>query len=433
MNMYDIILKKKRNIILSKEEIEFVVNGYTNGTIPDYQMSAFLMAVCFNGMNEEETYYLTIAMRDSGDILDLSRINGIKVDKHSTGGVGDKVSLILAPILAALDVKVAKMSGKGLGHTGGTIDKLESIPGLNTNLSEDKFFDNVNNIGVAIAGQTANLAPADKKIYALRDVTATVDCIPLIASSVMSKKLASGADSIVLDVKCGNGAFMKDEEEAYKLAEAMVDIGKKAGKNIAAIITDMNQPLGNYIGNSLEIVEVILALQGKVDNDLMDVVYALGSEMLVFAKKSSNTDEAKHMMVDVINNNKAYEKFIEFVKAQDGDVEYVYHPEKLVDTKIMYELKSEQSGFVVGFDTEGIGRSVQVLGGGRLTKEDIIDYTVGIVVHKKIADAVKEGDILATIYANDEKKFESALKYIKNSIFIKGENIMSPNIIKKVI
>ena len=433
MNMYDIILKKKRNIILSKEEIEFVVNGYTNGTIPDYQMSAFLMAVCFNGMNEEETYYLTIAMRDSGDILDLSRINGIKVDKHSTGGVGDKVSLILAPILAALDVKVAKMSGKGLGHTGGTIDKLESIPGLNTNLSEDKFFDNVNNIGVAIAGQTANLAPADKKIYALRDVTATVDCIPLIASSVMSKKLASGADSIVLDVKCGNGAFMKDEEEAYKLAEAMVDIGKKAGKNIAAIITDMNQPLGNYIGNSLEIVEVILALQGKVDNDLMDVVYALGSEMLVFAKKTSNTDEAKHMMVDVINNNKAYEKFIEFVKAQDGDVEYVYHPEKLVDTKIMYELKSEQSGFVVGFDTEGIGHGVQVLGGGRLTKEDIIDYTVGIVVHKKIADAVKEGDILATIYANDEKKFESALKYIKNSIFIKGENIMSPNIIKKVI
>ena len=433
MNMYDIILKKKRNIILSKEEIEFVVNGYTNGTIPDYQMSAFLMAVCFNGMNEEETFYLTIAMRDSGDILDLSRINGIKVDKHSTGGVGDKVSLILAPILAALDVKVAKMSGKGLGHTGGTIDKLESIPGLNTNLSEDKFFENVNNIGVAIAGQTANLAPADKKIYALRDVTATVDCIPLIASSVMSKKLASGADSIVLDVKCGNGAFMKDEEEAYKLAEAMVDIGKKAGKNIAAIITDMNQPLGNYIGNSLEIVEVILALQGKIDNDLMDVVYALGSEMLVFAKKTSNTDEAKRMMVDVINNNKAYEKFIEFVKAQDGDVEYVYHPEKLVDTKIMYELKSEQSGFVVGFDTEGIGRGVQVLGGGRLTKEDIIDYTVGIVVHKKIADAVKKGDILATIYANDEKKFEAALNYIKNSIFIKGENIMSPNIIKKVI
>lgn len=433
MNMYDIILKKKRNIILSKEEIEFVVNGYTNGNIPDYQMSAFLMAVCFNGMNEEETFYLTIAMRDSGDILDLSRINGIKVDKHSTGGVGDKVSLILAPILAALDVKVAKMSGKGLGHTGGTIDKLESIPGLNTNLSEDKFFENVNNIGVAIAGQTANLAPADKKIYALRDVTATVDCIPLIASSVMSKKLASGADSIVLDVKCGNGAFMKDEEEAYKLAEAMVDIGKKAGKNIAAIITDMNQPLGNYIGNSLEIVEVILALQGKIDNDLMDVVYALGSEMLVFAKKTSNTDEAKRMMVDVINNNKAYEKFIEFVKAQDGDVEYVYHPEKLVDTKIMYELKSEQSGFVVGFDTEGIGRGVQVLGGGRLTKEDIIDYTVGIVVHKKIADAVKKGDILATIYANDEKKFEAALNYIKNSIFIKGENIMSPNIIKKVI
>lgn len=418
MQAYDVITKKKNGLELSKEEIEFMVNGYTNGEIPDYQMSALLMAICLKGMSDKETYDLTITMRDSGDILDLSEIEGVKVDKHSTGGVGDKISLILAPILASLGVTVSKMSGRGLGHTGGTIDKLESIDGLTTSLTKDKFIENVNTVGMAISGQTANLAPADKKLYALRDVTATVDCIPLIASSIMSKKLAVCSDAIVLDVKCGNGAFMKNKEDAVKLAETMVSIGKSAGREMAAIITDMNQPLGTHIGNYLEIIETVDTLKGKGNDDVLKVLYALGAQMLVFAKKAESKEIAIQMIEDSINNGLAYKKFMEFVKAQGGHTTGLGTPRGVAYIK---EVSVDKSGYITQIDTEGVGRAVQMLGGGRETKESIIDPFVGVVIAKKIGDYIGKDATVFTVYANDEEKMNEAIIRLKDSIVVLSE------------
>ncbi len=435
MNAYDILTKKKNKMELSKEEIEFMVLGYTNGNIPDYQMSALLMAICINGMNDNETYSLTMTMRDSGDVLDLSKINGIKVDKHSTGGVGDKISLILSPMIAALGIPVAKMSGRGLGHTGGTIDKLESISGFSTSLSEEKFINNVNNIGIAIAGQTANLAPADKKIYALRDVTATVDCIPLIASSIMSKKLASGADAIVLDVKCGNGAFMQDEENALMLAKTMVKIGESAGKKMAAVVTDMNQPLGTHIGNALEIIEVVETLKGKGCHDTLAVVYALGCKMVMLSGRADNEALAKKLLEDTILDGSALKKFIQFVEAQGGKTDFVSDYSVLLKAKFIENINSKSQGVITDFDTQKIGRAVQILGGGRETKDSIIDPFVGIVLNKKLGEEVDKNTSIFTVYANDEMKYNEACKKLYEAVTISEvkENLIIPKIVKQAI
>lgn len=433
MRMYDLIMKKKEGKSLSVEEISAMVTGYTNGEIPDYQMSAMLMAICFQGMTPEETLALTLAMRDSGDILDLSAIPGIKVDKHSTGGVGDKTSLALAPIIAALGVPVAKLSGRGLGHTGGTIDKLECFPGFTTALSEEQFIQNVKTIGIAIAGQTADLAPADKKLYALRDVTATVNQISLIASSIMSKKLAAGSDAIVLDVKTGNGAFMKNLEDSKALAHAMVSIGKQAGKQTAAVITDMDQPLGYAVGNALEVKEAIDTLHGQGPEDFKTVVYALGKMMLLFAEKAGSEEEAVQKMDAVIADGSALLKFAEFVRAQGGDDSYVLEPEKL--PKAAYEIlvRSEKSGYVKRILAENVGLACMTLGGGRETKDSAIDLSVGIVFQKKIGSKVNEGDCLAAIYANDQQKAEKAYQMILDAYEFSRQEVKVPNIIKQVL
>lgn len=408
MRMYDLIEKKKKGQELSTEEIQFMIDGFTNDTIPDYQMSAMTMAIYFQGMSKRETVDLTLAIRDSGDVLDLSGIHGVKVDKHSTGGVGDKTSLALTPIIAALGVPVAKMSGRGLGHTGGTIDKLECFDGFTTGISEETFVRNVNEIGIAIAGQTANLAPADKKLYALRDVTATVDQMSLIASSIMSKKLASGSDAIVLDVKTGNGAFMKELEDSIALAEEMVSIGALAGKKTAAVITDMDQPLGYAVGNSLEVLEAIDTLNGNGPEDFKEVVFALGSVMLQFAGKAKDDVEARKLMEGVIADGSAKNKFAEFVKAQGGDPAPIYDTSLLAVAKKEVPVIAAQDGYVHRILAEDIGIACMSLGGGRETKESEIDLSVGIVLKKKIGDAVKAGDTLAVIYGNDEKKIAHA-------------------------
>lgn len=433
MRMYDLITKKKQGKALTKEEIDFMIAGYTKGEIPDYQMSAMMMAICFNGMNEEETLHLTLAMRDSGDVLDLSAIEGIKVDKHSTGGVGDKTSLVLAPMVAALGIPVAKMSGRGLGHTGGTIDKLECFPGFSTALTEEQFYENVNKVKLAIMGQTANLAPADKKLYALRDVTATVDQLSLIASSIMSKKLAAGADAIVLDVKTGNGAFMKTEEDAFALAEEMVKIGKNAGKKIAAVITDMDQPLGNAVGNVLEVKEAILSLNGFGPKDFMEVVYALGTQMVLFAGKAENEEEARAMLEGTIKDKSALDKFAEFVEAQGGDKRLVYQPEVLPAAGIVLEVMNTEEGYVSGIKAEDIGLASLILGGGRVTKDSEIDLTVGVLLNKKRGDKVKMGDTLATIFANDMEKAKEAYAKIVCAYEIQPEQPEEVNMIKGVI
>lgn len=409
MLMYDVIEKKKRGNVLSKEEIEYVVEGYTNGTISDYQMSAFLMAVWFQGMNKVETYQLTMAMMRSGDVLDLSNINGVKVDKHSTGGVGDKTTLILGPIVASLGIPVAKLSGRGLGHTGGTIDKLESIPGFRTSIATDEFVNQINSIHMAVAGQTANLAPADKKIYALRDVTATVDNLSLIASSIMSKKLASGADAIVLDVKCGNGAFMKDEESAKALAVEMVDIGKSAGKNIMALVTDMNEPLGRYVGNSLEVYEAVKCLSGQGDEKLMEVSKTLAAYMVLLSGSAENIKTAMMMVEEVLNDGKALKKLVEFVAAQGGDVGYILDPELLPRGEVILEFKADESGYIQEIQTEMIGKACLCLGGGRRTKEDVISPGVGLYLNKKTGEYVEAGQVIATIYGDDMEKGKESM------------------------
>lgn len=433
MRMYDIINKKKRGGKLSKEEICFMVEGYTRGDIPDYQVSALMMAICFQGMDEEETRNLTLAMRDSGEVLDLSAIQGTKVDKHSTGGVGDKTSLVLAPMVAALGIPVAKMSGRGLGHTGGTIDKLECFPGFSTALTTEQFYENVNRIKIAIMGQTANLAPADKKLYALRDVTATVDQISLIASSIMSKKLAANADAIVLDVKTGNGAFMKTEEESFALAQEMVQIGMGIGKQMAAVITDMDQPLGNAVGNSLEVKEAILSLNGLGPQDFMEVVFALGTEMVLAAGRAGTPEEAKDLLEQTIRSGAALDKFAEFVEAQGGDKRYVYQPELLSVGSIQLQVMNTEEGFVSRILAEEIGMASLVLGGGRLTKESEVDLSVGILLNKKRGDVVHPGEALATIYANDMEKAKDAYGRIVRAYEISSEPVGEAAMVKGVI
>ena len=383
MRMYDLILKKKQGGELSTDEIRYMIEGFTEGSIPDYQMSAMTMAICFRGMTPRETVDLTLAMRDSGDVLDLSAIKGVKVDKHSTGGVGDKTSLALTPIIAALGVPVAKMSGRGLGHTGGTIDKLECFDGFTTALSEEQFAGNVNTIGIAIAGQTANLAPADKKLYALRDVTATVDQMSLIASSIMSKKLASGSDAIVLDVKTGNGAFMKKLEDSRALAKEMVSIGTMAGKKTVAVITDMDQPLGRAVGNSLEVREAIDTLRGEGPADFKEVVFALGSQMLMLAGRAADEKEARALMEGVIEDGSALDKFAQFVRAQGGDAAPVYDTSLLPVAGKTLEVTAKVSGYVHRILAEDIGIACMTLGGGRETKESAIDLSVGIILEKR--------------------------------------------------
>ena len=433
MRMYDLIMKKKQGQPLTKEEISFMIEGFTKGEIPDYQMSAMMMAICFQGMNEEETLQLTLAMRDSGDVLNLSAIDGVKVDKHSTGGVGDKTSLVLAPMVSALGIPVAKMSGRGLGHTGGTIDKLECFPGFSTSLTEEQFYENVNKIKMAIVGQTANLAPADKKLYALRDVTATVDQLSLIASSIMSKKLAAGADAIVLDVKSGNGAFMKTEEDAFALAEEMVKIGKNAGKKMAAVITDMDQPLGNAVGNVLEVKEAILSLNGLGPKDLMEVVYALGSQMVLLAGKAETEEEARKLLEGTIKDKTALDKFAEFVEAQGADKRLVYQPEVLPSAGIILGVMNTEEGYVSRIKAEDIGLASLALGGGRLTKESEIDLTVGVLLNKKRGDMVRMGDTLATIYANDMEKAKEAYAKIVCAYEIQKEQPEPVEMVKGIL
>lgn len=410
MRMYDIIMKKRNGGELSREEIEFFVEGYTKGEIPDYQVSALMMAIYFQKMTPQETLALTMAMACSGDMLDLSEIAGVKVDKHSTGGVGDKTSLALTPMVAACGIPVAKMSGRGLGHTGGTIDKLESFPGFSTALTRRQFIDNVNRIGIAIMGQTADLAPADKKLYALRDVTATVDNLSLIASSIMSKKLAAGADAIVLDVKTGSGAFMKKESEARALAEEMTAIGRNAGRRTVAVISDMDQPLGYAVGNALEVKEAVDTLRGEGPEDFVELCLALGSQMLMAGGKAADEAEAETKLRSVIADGSALKKLAEFVEAQGGDSSAVYHPEILPKADIICPVEAPVSGYVSRIVCDEVGLCSLILGGGRETKESEVDLAVGIVLCRKTGEHVEKGEPLAMIHANDAKRAEEAKK-----------------------
>jgi pyrimidine-nucleoside phosphorylase len=416
--MYDIINKKKNKECLSRDEIDYLVKGFTIGTIPDYQMSAFLMAVCLNGMDYEETAALTMAMAHSGDLLDLSRIHGMKVDKHSTGGVGDKTSLVLSPMVAALGIPVAKMSGRGLGHTGGTIDKLESFQGFSTSISTEQFINNVNTVKLAIVGQTANLAPADKKIYALRDVTATVDNISLIASSIMSKKIAAGSEVIVLDVKTGSGAFMKTYEDSLALAKEMVQIGTIARRKTYAVITDMNQPLGYTVGNTLEVMEAIDTLNGKGPEDLLEVSLTLASLMLVGAEVTDNLETAKQMLLKTIDDKSALKKLAEFIAAQGGNNDPVYNTDLFKKASLLHEITAPSDGYITNIRTDEVGMTSLILGGGRETKESIIDLTVGIKLNKKLGDKVSKGQTLATLYANDNNKLKEACERIQKAYTI---------------
>lgn len=433
MRMYDLIMKKRNGKALSKEEIDYMVSGYTKGEIPDYQMSAMMMAIYFVGMNEEETLFLTMAMAESGDMLDLSSISGIKVDKHSTGGVGDKTSLALAPMVAACGVKIAKMSGRGLGHTGGTIDKLESFKGFSTEISIQQFLKNVDEIGIAIMGQTKELAPADKKLYALRDVTATVDNMSLIASSIMSKKLAAGADAIVLDVKTGSGAFMKRQEDAYALAKEMVRIGQNAGRNTVAVISDMDQPLGNAVGNALEVKEAIDTLQGKGAEDFTRLCYTLGSYMLVMGGKAENEEQGRKMLKKVIADGSALNKLAQFVKAQGGEESMVYHPELLPKASLIEPIYAPRDGWVDKLVCDEVGICSLILGGGRETKESVIDLSVGIELKKKIGNYVKKGEVLAYLHANDRAKLAAAKERLLNAYQIGGEERKTNSIIIDVV
>ena len=432
MRMYDLIMKKRNALKLSKEEIDYIISGYVAGDIPDYQMASFLMAVYFRGMDKEETAAMTLAVAQSGDMVDLSSIEGVKVDKHSTGGVGDKTTLIVAPIVAACGCKVAKMSGRGLGHTGGTVDKLESIPNLRTAFSKEEFFDIVRKTKIAVVGQSGNLAPADKKLYALRDVTATVDNISLIAVSIMSKKLAAGSDCIVLDVKCGSGAFMKTLDDAIKLAEEMVDIGEHAGRKTLAVITDMDIPLGNNIGNSLEVIEAVEVLKNKGPKDLLEVSKELAANMLHLGL-GKELKECFSMIEEVIGSGKALDKLIEMVAAQGGDTEVIKDSEKFKKPKFSFELKSERKGYISHMDTETIGIASSLLGAGRKTKEDSIDYSAGIKLIKKTGDYVKPTDVLCIMYADNEDLFAEAAKKFLSGLEFSDEKVnVGPLVLAKV-
>lgn len=433
MYMGGLIVKKRNGDTLTKEEIEFMINGYVKGDIPDYQMAAMLMAIYFVGMNDEETVCLTMSMAHSGDMLDLSAIEGIKVDKHSTGGVGDKTSLVLGPMVASLGVPIAKMSGRGLGHTGGTIDKLESINGFHTSLTTEQFIENVNRVKLAIMGQTADIAPADKKLYALRDVTATVDNMSLIASSIMSKKLAAGADAIVLDVKTGSGAFMKKEKDSRLLAKEMVKIGNSAGRRTVAVISDMDQPLGYAVGNAIEVREVIETLNGRGPADLEELCVTLGTHMLLCAGKAATEADAEKMLKETIQSGAVLKKFAEFVSAQGGDSDCIYHPEKLPQASIVKEVTALETGYIKKILCEEIGVVSLLLGGGRRKKEDEIDLSVGIMLRKKVGDFVNKGDSIATIYGNDPEKIKDAYHRMEGAYFYSKTVVEKKKLIKDII
>ena len=422
MNILDIIAKKRDKKELSKEEIEYFIENYTNGNIADYQAAALVMAIYLNGMTKEETTYLTIAMANSGDVLDLSEL-GTVVDKHSTGGVGDKITLILMPIMAAMGVAVAKMSGRGLGFTGGTADKLEAIPGYRTNITEEEFRKNVKEIGISLITQTANLAPADKKLYELRDTISCTDSIPLIASSIMSKKIAAGANKVVLDVTCGSGAFMKNKEEAEKLSKVMKQIGELAGKETICIITNMDEPLGNSAGNSLEMVETINSLKGNMPEDVKEVVLELGSYILKLAGKGENIEENKVKIQNCISSRKAYKKFVELVQRQGGDITYCENTEKFEKAKYKMEVRIEQEGYIRKLNAEEVGKIAMHLGAGRVRKEDDIDYSVGVELVKKVGDSVEKGDIVAYVHANEEQKGKEAVEMLKEKYIIGNDRI----------
>lgn len=431
MRMVDIIAKKRDGQELTTQEIEFFVNGYTRGDIPDYQASALAMAIFFQDMNDRERADLTMSMVNSGDVIDLSAIEGVKVDKHSTGGVGDTTTLVLAPLVAALDIPVAKMSGRGLGHTGGTIDKLEAVAGFHVEISSKQFIELVNRDKVAVIGQTGNLTPADKKLYALRDVTGTVNSIPLIAGSIMSKKIAAGADAIVLDVKTGAGAFMKTTEDAVELATAMVRIGNHVGRNTMAVISDMSQPLGYAIGNALEVKEAIDTLRGEGPEDLTELVMQLGSQMVVLAKKADTLPAARAMLQEVIDNGKALAKFRDFLANQGGDASMVDHPEKLPQAKYLIEVPAKQAGVVANIVADEIGVAAMLLGAGRATKEDDIDLAVGLMMHKKVGDRVAIGDSLVTIHAN-RPDVANVMEKIYDSITL-ADKAQAPKLIHTII
>ena len=433
MRVYDIIEKKKLGDVLTEREIAFIVEGYTEGRIPDYQMSALLMAIYFQGMNDQETAILTQCMANSGEVLDLSAIEGVKVDKHSTGGVGDTTTIVLAPLVAAAGVPVAKMSGRGLGHTGGTIDKLESFPGFKVELPLEEFIENVNRHGVAVVGQTGNLAPADKKIYALRDVTATVDNVSLIAASIMSKKIAAGSNAIVLDVKWGSGAFMKTLEDAEKLGHAMVRIGKEVGRNTIAVITDMNQPLGNAIGNSLEIMEAIDTLKGKGPSDLTELTYTLAANMFVLAGRVATVEEGLSLANELIKSGKAIDKLREWVTSQGGDERSVEDYSLLPVASKQMDMSLEAIGYVKSIDTEKIGKAALVLGAGRENKDSAIDLGVGLIMHKKIGDQINKDDCVATLYYSEQSQLEAAVRYIKEAYTLSTEPVEKPQLICTII
>lgn len=433
MIMTDLIAKKSAGKILTREEIEFVIKGFTEGLIPDYQMSALCMSILHKGMKEQEIIDLTISMTHSGEVLDLSGINGIKADKHSTGGVGDKTSLVLCPMIAACGVKVAKMSGRGLGHTGGTIDKLESFPGFQTAISDEKFIENVNNIGIAIAGQTANLAPADKKLYALRDVTGTVPSIPLIVSSIMSKKLAAGSDIIVLDVKTGDGAFMKTLKDSIRLAKNLIKVGKGAGKKCAAVISDMNQPLGYTIGNALEVKEAIAVLKGELQGDLLDLCLTIGSTILYLSGIAKDSTEAAVMLINSINDGSALNKLKELVEAQGGDPTAVDNVAMLPAAQFKEDVYAPESGYIKSIAAEKLGLVSMHLGGGRKTKEDVIDLGVGIVLYKKVGDQVQKGDRLATVHSSSYDSGVAACSEVLDAYEIVDTPVEKPQLIKDIL
>jgi pyrimidine-nucleoside phosphorylase len=433
VRMYDIIMKKRNGGELTTEEINFFIEGYTKGTIPDYQVSALMMAIYFQKMNKRETADLTKAMVNSGETVDLSTIKGIKVDKHSTGGVGDTTTLILGPMVAAAGVPVAKMSGRGLGHTGGTIDKLESFEGFSVEMPIEKFVKNVNERNIAIGGQTANLAPADKKLYALRDVTATVDNMSLIAGSIMSKKIASGADAIVLDVKTGSGAFMKTEDDSFELAKEMVDIGTHVGRNTIGVVTDMDQPLGFAVGNALEVKEAIDTLKGEGPEDLTELCLTLGSYMLVLGEKAKNPDEAREILKDIIKSGKGLAKLKELVEAQGGNAAAVDDPSLLPGASIIKTVAAPKDGYVKSIKADDVGIAALVLGAGRETKESKIDLGVGVVIHKKIGDFVKKGEAIATIYANDDKKRKLSEEILLKAYTIVDEKVEPKKLIKGIV
>ena len=431
MRMVDLIEKKRNGKELTEQEIRWIIKNYTENTIEDYQMSALLMAIYFQGMNQVEASTLTTAMVESGDQIDLSKINGVKVDKHSTGGVGDTTTIILAPLVASVGIPVAKMSGRGLGHTGGTLDKLEAIPGFHIEFTNQEFINNVNEHKIAVIGQSGNLTPADKKIYALRDVTATVNSIPLIASSIMSKKIAAGSDAIVLDVKVGSGAFMKDNEQATELAKTMVDIGSQVNRQTMAVVSDMSQPLGKAIGNALEIKEAINVLRGEGPEDLTELVLTLGSQMVVLGQQANNLDEARQMLEEAIQSGKALDKLKEFIVIQGGDESIVDNPDKLPQAKFEIQLPAKESGVVSEMTADQIGVASMKLGAGRETKDQEINMAVGIILNKKIGDAVKEGESLLTIYS-DTEDIEETKEILYNSIMI-SDKATKPTLIHSII